>query len=72
MGIESQQREVKVLVVETTTYSFPDPEAKCPAHGQRFCMACCRNPSTCVEDNGGCGFYSSTGMHWDTCPNRIR
>lgn len=52
---------------------FPDPEARCSAHGDRMCADCAQNPSTCAEPNApGCGTWLSTGMHWDTCPNRVR
>ncbi|MFI5687859.1 hypothetical protein [Streptomyces sp. NPDC051636] len=52
---------------------FPDPTAKCPAHGDHQCAACHRNPSSCNDrDYVECGYWSSTGMHWDTCSNRIR
>lgn len=52
---------------------FPDPNATCPAHGARYCRRCHRNPSTCDDSyDMGCGYWSETGMHWDTCPNRIR
>lgn len=51
---------------------FPDPKAICPAHGNRYCRACSRNPGDCIGDCGGCGYWSATGMHWDTCPNRVR
>jgi hypothetical protein len=50
---------------------FPDPQARCSAHGTSYCLACHRNPSgpgTC----GQCFSYDSTGMHGDTCSNRIR
>jgi hypothetical protein len=50
---------------------FPDPKARCSAHGTTYCLACHRNPSgprTC----GQCYSYDSTGMHGDTCANRIR
>lgn len=78
--IENTVSQVTVEVTETTTYSFPDyPNAKCSAHGDPLCTRCARNPSTCAPDDdgderhgSGCGVYSSTGMHWDTCPNRIR
>lgn len=51
---------------------FPDPDAKCVAHGVQFCASCHRNPAYCMgSDSVGCGRYSGTGMHWDTCPNRI-
>jgi hypothetical protein len=51
---------------------FPDLEAKCSAHGDRMCGQCAQNPSTCAEPDGQCGTWLSTGMHWDTCPNRVR
>jgi hypothetical protein len=50
---------------------FPDPSATCSAHGTRYCLTCHRNPSggrTC----GQCYVYDSTGMHGDSCANRIR
>lgn len=71
--IEKTQQRVTVQVVETTTYDFPDyPNAKCPAHGDPLCVACARNPGNCVREMGACSYYAETGMHWDTCPNRIR
>ena len=53
---------------------WPDPSARCPAHGARYCTACARNPGDCVGELhvGGCGYWGATGMHWDTCPNRLR
>lgn len=58
---------------------FPDHDARCSAHGHRECEECHRNPANCklppIDVNYatiGCGQYSATGMHWDTCPNRIR
>lgn len=41
----------------------------CPAHGRANCEACSQNPdpSRCQ-----CGYFEATGMHWDTCPGRIR
>jgi len=50
---------------------FPDPRARCSAHSTAYCLACHRNPSgarTC----GQCFSYDPTGMHGDTCPNRVR
>jgi hypothetical protein len=51
---------------------FPDPYAKCPHHGLHECRFCHANPGDCRGDTSqvGCGFWSATGMHWDTCPNR--
>jgi hypothetical protein len=72
----TDNRKVIVFVEETNRYEFPDPDKKCPAHGQRLCIDCARNPSTCFSmtnaGDSGCGSYTATGMHWDTCPNRIR
>lgn len=47
------------------------PDARCSAHGTRYCLACHRNPSSprrCDQ----CYSYDGTGMHGDSCPNRIR
>lgn len=51
---------------------FPDALATCPAHGTRYCVACSRNPGDCMHNLGSCGYWSATGMHWDTCRNRVR
>ncbi|MBL1107373.1 hypothetical protein JK361_22665 [Streptomyces sp. 5-8] len=51
---------------------FPEPGARCSAHGTHRCALCHRNPSTCTSELGGCGTWSLEGMHWDTCPNRIK
>lgn len=51
---------------------FPDPEAFCPAHGEKRCERCARNPGDCVSEHGSCSYWSAFGMHWDTCANRIR
>ena len=64
---------VEVHVVERNVYTFPKPEARCSAHGQTLCIQCARNPSTCANETGSdCQVYAENGMHWDTCPNRIR
>lgn len=75
--MSEQRTSTTVQVIETTTtvYDFPNyPEAKCPAHGDPLCTRCARNPSSCAGDDemAGCGTYAASGMHWDTCPNRIR
>jgi len=49
---------------------FPEAGARCSAHGFERCALCHRNPGSCTGDLGGCGTWSDTGMHWDTCPNR--
>jgi len=51
---------------------WPDPKATCSAHGDRYCLHCHRHPSSCESPDGPCGMWFSTGMHWDTCMNRIR
>lgn len=53
---------------------FPDPQARCAAHGRRYCGPCHRNGARCMETGmaSGCSVYQVTGMHWDTCPNRVR
>jgi hypothetical protein len=48
---------------------------RCPAHGHVACTWCAQNPADCGPGSGEvptCSFYRATGMHWDTCPNRIR
>jgi hypothetical protein len=51
---------------------FPEAGATCSAHGEQQCARCHRNPSDCLTEDGACGRWSSSGMHWDTCPNRRR
>lgn len=48
------------------------PPSLCVAHGDLACTWCAQNPADCATVNGGCTVYAETGMHWDTCPNRIR
>jgi hypothetical protein len=50
---------------------FPQPDAKCVAHGSTECLHCHRNPADCAND-GNCSTWSRTGMHWDSCANRVR
>ena len=50
---------------------FPEPGAKCVAHGDEQCLYCHRNPSDCAN-GGNCSTWARTGMHWDTCQNRVR
>lgn len=63
---------IEVSVVHRVIYSFPSLDEKCSAHGANLCVYCARNPGSCVEPTGGCSMWSETGMHWDTCPNRIK
>lgn len=44
----------------------------CAAHGDTACDLCSLNPADCADPEGPCSFYRDTGMHWDSCPNRIR
>lgn len=44
----------------------------CSAHGETDCEWCSLNSADCINGYGQCSYYSETGMHWDTCPNRIR
>lgn len=59
--------DVRALVLRTS------PPPKCAAHGIPRCTACSRNPGNCGNESGdvGCATYGDTGMHWDTCPNRV-
>jgi hypothetical protein len=43
----------------------------CAAHNDTDCDLCTLNPADCAAD-GSCDMYLTTGMHWDSCPNRIR
>ena len=71
--METVKTEVVVVVRQVSEYTFPGyPDAKCSAHGDNACWRCARNPGNCVAETGSCSMYSETGMHWDTCPNRIR
>jgi hypothetical protein len=63
---------IEVSVVHRVTYTFPSLTEKCSAHGHPLCVHCARNPGNCATDMGSCSVYKDTGMHWDTCPNRIR
>lgn len=45
---------------------------QCVAHGAVACAVCSLNPSSCAGDSPECATFSDTGMHWDTCPNRVR
>jgi len=44
----------------------------CSAHGEKACELCSLNPGSCATDSWQCEMWRDTGMHWDTCPNRIR
>lgn len=50
---------------------FPEPGATCVAHGDTECLYCHRNPADCAA-GGNCGTWARTGMHWDSCANRVR
>lgn len=63
--------EIEVTIVQRVTFRFPSLENQCSAHGKALCLMCARNPGGCEGDQGGCATYPVTGMHWDTCSNRI-
>ncbi len=52
------------------TFHGADAEPRCSAHGTVRCETCSLNNGrrTCDE----CVSFEATGMHWDTCPNRVR
>lgn len=56
---------------ESTEATEPAPPT-CSAHGEMACDLCSLNPGSCATDSWQCTTYRETGMHWDTCPNRIR
>lgn len=70
----NSETDIVVTVIERTGYRFPDASARCTAHGRNLCVSCARNPGDCAENEvqSGCSVYAGTGMHWDTCPNRLR
>lgn len=51
---------------------FPQPFARCSAHGDEQCLLCHRHPSSCANASGSCAVWAATGMHWDTCQHRLR
>ncbi|MFJ4926813.1 hypothetical protein [Streptomyces sp. NPDC088736] len=50
---------------------FPEAGATCVAHGDTECPYCHRNPADCAT-GGNCSVWERTGMHWDSCANRVR
>lgn len=51
----------------------PKDVDRCVAHGRAACQNCHLTKPGGLDNDGdctGCGTYGSTGMHWDTCPNR--
>lgn len=50
---------------------FPQADAHCVAHGDKQCLYCHRNPADCAR-GGNCSTWRATGMHWDSCANRVR
>jgi hypothetical protein len=57
---------------------FADPKPptpRCVAHGNEACPDCSRITGQHLAADGecsGCGSYGDTGMHWDTCPGRVK
>jgi hypothetical protein len=54
-------------------FAAPKPP-RCVAHGNEACADCSRIRT--IDFDGGecrhCSTYGTDGMHWDTCPGRIR
>lgn len=53
-----------------------DPKAFCPAHGEHRCRTCAQSGGRAGRRVVGrlcedCTQFGTTGMHWDTCPNRV-
>lgn len=49
--------------------------ARCSAHGDQQCTWCAQTVPGGLNDDGtcqGCDVYAEAGMHWDTCPYRVR
>jgi len=47
----------------------------CPAHGDPVCGVCAQTAPGGLDECGSCTeceFYELSGMHWDTCANRVR
>lgn len=44
----------------------------CPAHGDAGCVLCSASADGATRHCSGCDFFAETGMHWDTCPNRVK
>jgi hypothetical protein len=64
-----------VDVVQAALREFADPKPpRCVAHGNEACADCSRIRT--IDFDGGecrhCSTYGTDGMHWDTCPGRIR
>jgi len=52
-----------------------DVTPRCVAHGSPRCADCSRITLAGLTDDGdcrGCGTWGTDGVHWDTCPERIR
>lgn len=53
-----------------------DVVPRCVAHGTPGCPDCSRITLDRLTPDGecrrGCSTYSTDGLHWDTCPNRLR
>jgi hypothetical protein len=52
-----------------------EPDAVCPAHGEARCRWCAQSAGRGRRVFGrmcdDCGWFYATGMHWDTCQNRV-
>lgn len=47
-------------------------KVRCPDETCTWCAPTGEGGLTPEDECTGCGVYGETGMHWDTCPNRIR
>jgi hypothetical protein len=65
----------EVARAQAALREFADPKSpRCVAHGNEACADCSRIRT--IDFDGGecrhCSTYGTDGMHWDTCPGRIR
>jgi hypothetical protein len=76
---ESRLTDLVGPVTEDMDGDPPNPApaenpSKCAAHGHEGCTWCAQTTPGGLEDGKclGCEVYAETGMHWDTCPYRVR
>lgn len=67
------ESEIEAMQAALRAFASATPP-RCPAHGDPACALCSRIAEDDLEDGScrHCGYYAGTGMHWDTCPGRIR
>lgn len=67
-----EEVEHHLAIIRATSVQPAEAPAQCPAHGRSRCAVCSLNPGSCAGGSSpGCGYWAATGMHWDTCPNRV-